>query len=210
MRDQQTGVNFQFEPMSPLPFPISLPAPMTPPTPTFCAENIKVFGVKVTKGSERKKSWAGWWRFAEGCCGYFYSPGSLPPFLGRLSIWPNILHFMWNCLESAVLNRFPLPDPNAPQSRTFDDWRSVFWERKRPGRGGRRWSSRRATVGKINSVSSRLSTRNQGSKEYADHVCDTITEMLSIMRGVRLIKPLMPFRIVKRRSSSWGLSATFL
>lgn len=127
---------------------------------------------------------------------------------------------MRNCLESAVLNQFPFPGPKAPQSES-----DIWWLSKKciSGQGQVMeaasgvldwgdWAVNCTLTHRAFWTSARcclvfsLSYYDQGSQEYADHLRNTITEMLSIMMGVWPIKLLMPFRILNKGHHHHGAS----
>lgn len=135
MRDQQTSMNISLSQCHLCLFPFHCLPPF------FCVLKTWKFYSQSDHGEQEKKSWACWWRSAEGCCGYLHSSRSPHPFSGSLSIWPNILRFnaelSWErSAKSVSISR--------PQSSSV--WvghlmivQEVYF-RARPGDGGSRWT----------------------------------------------------------------------
>lgn len=127
--------------MSPLPFPISLPAPMTPhpPHPILCWKH-ESFGVKVTKGSERKSPELADGGLLKGVVATFIVPAHFPLLGLSVCLAEHITFYVelsWECSAKSV-------STSRPQSSSVS---YIWWLKKcilgkeRPGCGGKRWSS---------------------------------------------------------------------
>lgn len=169
------------------------------------------FRVKGTTGSKRKSPELAGGGLLKDVVATSTVPVHLTLFSGSLSIWPNILRFnaelSWECSAKSV-------SISRPQSSSV--WvghlmivQEVYF-RARPGDGGSRWTelwtAHWHTELSEHQLRAVLPYYDQGSQEYADHLRNTITEMLSITMGVRLIKLLMPFRIWNKGHHHHGAS----